>query len=109
MEKLEKYIDISPEQIRDWKARYGANSLSEATVSTDEGEYRFVLRKPGRNVLEAIASTKENVEAANKLLIGNCVLGGDTYVFEQDGSVYLSVLEEVSKLMGKAKASVKKL
>lgn len=110
MEKT-RYDEILPSDVQDWKAKYGANSLTEATITTQDGEYKFILRKPGRAVLEAVASIgdKEPSSAANKILIANCVLGGDTYVFEHDGAVYLAVLEQVSKLMSNAKAAVKKL
>ncbi|MBD3748510.1 MAG: hypothetical protein IE931_03345 [Sphingobacteriales bacterium] len=104
------YSEITPALITDWKAKYGEKSLSLATVKNADGdEFKFVLKKPNRSTLEAIAKAKDDSERINKLLLSNCVLGGDTYIFEQDGSVYLEVLTQIGKLSGKAETEVKKL
>lgn len=101
------FADITAEQIQDWKAKHGENSLSQATVTTEDGEYNFILRKPGRNVLEAVA--KDKTDSGNKIMLANCVLGGDTYAIEQDAAVYVAVVEQIGVLFKSAKVSVKKL
>ena len=107
------FADITPGQILDWKARYGSNTLREVTIKLEDedGEYQFVIRKHSRSVMDAMAKAgaKDKVEDANKILVANCVLGGDMAAFENDGAVYLAVLEQVTLLMGKSEAAVKKL
>lgn len=106
MEK-QTFADITAEQIQDWKAKHGKNSLSQATVTTEDGEYNFILCKPGRSVLEAVA--KDKTDNGNKIMLANCVLGGDTYAIEQDAAVYLAVVEQIGLLFTSAKASLKKI
>jgi len=113
MEEFQSYNDITPSLIQDWKAKFGPNSLREVTVDLpDEGlEYRFVLRKPGRGVMEAVATAgaKNDIAGSNKILIANCVLGGDMAAIENDAAVYLQVLDEIRQLVGKTESTVKKL
>lgn len=103
------FADITAEQIQDWKAKHGENSIHQATITTDCGEYNFIIRVPGRSVCQAVAKANSNAELQNKLLITNCLLGGDDYIFEQDGAVYLAVLDQIGLLHAKAEGSVKKL
>ena len=65
---------------------------------------KFVICKPTRNLLPSITQygKDQNIEALNRLLVTNCVLGGDMHYMDDevgDMAVYLAVLEEVGKLM----------
>lgn len=112
---MEDYNAITPDQIRDWKAKYGANSLREVSIKVLEEESeevsRFVLRKPGRSVMEAVAvaGAKNDIAGSNKILIANCVLGGDMAALENDAAVFLAVLDEIRQLVSKTDTTVKKL
>lgn len=103
---IKPFSAITPDDIQDWKARYGDN-LSEVEISN----FRFVVKKPSRSVLDLMAQhgKKQDVVAVNKALVSNCVLGGDIDEMENDGGVYATMLEELTKLMEKKKAVVKKL
>lgn len=111
--KSQSFSDITPAQIQDWKAKYGADSLSETTVSLpEEGtEYSFVVKKPNRAVMEAVAKagSKNDIEGSNKILLANCVLGGDMAAIENDGAVYIKLLDVIRLLLGNAESTVKKL
>lgn len=101
------FADITAEQIQDWKAKHGENSLRQITVTTEDGEYNYIIRKPGRSVSEAVAKDKN--DNANKIMLANCLLGGDIFAFEQDAAVYLGVVEQIGVLYKAANVSVKKL
>lgn len=115
MEKKEfqKRSDITAADIKKWKQTKGR--LKEVIIPLDdddikaEGESaKFIICAPTRNILSAIAhyGQEKNIDKINELLMKNCVLGGDMKYLEEeqgvgDTSVYLSVLEEVGKLMEK--------
>lgn len=87
----------------------------EITITPKEEEAgtvaRFVVIPPSRTVLNSLADfgIKKDVTNANKVLIANCVLGGDMEQLEQDGATYTAVMEELGKLMSNKQASIKKL
>lgn len=123
MEKttFQKIADVTEAMIKSWKQTKG--KLKRIDVSLDENDFEgtgekasFIICAPTRNILSAIAhyGQKKNLDKVNELLINNCVLGGDMkYLDEADGvgdtSVYLSVLEEVGKLMGSKKVTSKSI
>lgn len=104
---IKPFSEITPGHIINWKARYGINNLSEIEI----GESKFVVKKPNRIVLDLVGQhgNKGNVSDANKVLISNCVLGGDMDDLENDGGVYAGMLTELMKLLEKKTATVKKL
>jgi len=111
-QQVKKYSDITAEKITEWKARYGADSLSEVTVVTGEDKSaRFVIRKPNRSLMDAVAQhgISKNVTAANKVMINSCVLGGDMDDMERDGGVYTALLKEIESTLERYDSTVKKL
>lgn len=106
MEQIKPFDAITPDNIQDWKAKYG-DVLKEVTI----GQSKFVIKQPTRRVMDLMAQhgTNKDIVAANNTLINNCVLGGDMNEMEQDGNIYTSLLEELSHLLEKKKVSVKKL
>lgn len=109
--EFQKHSDITPDMNREWEAKYGKKRISDLEIETSDGDVaRFVIRKPDRQVLEAMGkyAAAKNVSATNKVLISNCVLGGDMEALEKDGEVYIEVLEQLNALKKKAKSTVKK-
>lgn len=103
------YADITPEVRKQWEAKYGKKRLHDIELETEDGSFRYVLRKPGRNVMEAVAKAGDkDISAANKIFISNCVLGGDMEAIDLDGDVYLTVLGEIAALTTQKKIKVKK-
>jgi len=119
MEKKEfqKIAEVTEAMISGWKKTKG--KLKRIDISLDENDFdgkgevaSFIICPPSRNILSAIAhyGQEKNIDKVNELLITNCVLGGDMkYLDEESGdtSVYLSVLEEVGKLMGTKRVNSK--
>jgi len=115
MDIPQKYADITTDHIKKWKQTKGVLT-EEAIPLSDEPNAKvakFVVCKPTRNVLSAIIDygKKEDVENVNKLLIANCVLGGDMeYLSEKgDTQIYLSMIEVLGKLLRPRVSKSKKL
>ncbi len=113
-----RYDEITEDMIRDWKAKYGFNSLRSCEVIVEEGTEgkepiiaNFVLRVPSRTVVDRVGElgAENKIGDSNKVFIANCVLGGDMDMLENDGAVYSKVLKEIGKLMAAKKSTVKKL
>lgn len=103
------YADITPEVRKQWEAKYGKKRLHDIELETEDGSFRYILRKPGRNVMEAVAKAGDkDIALANKIFISNCVLGGDMEAIDLDGDVYLTVLGEIAGLTTQKKIKVKK-
>ncbi len=104
------FEDITLEQNQEWEARYGKHRIMDLEIEVDDKTYNYVLRKPDRAVLESMGkhAIAKNVELTNRTLIKNCVLGGDMEAIDQDGSVYVEVLENLQKLKTEAKSTIKK-
>lgn len=120
MDKVfQKFSEITKAQITDWKKTKG--KLKQIDIPLDDADFNgtgavasFVICPPTRNILSAIAhyGQEKNIDKVNELLIQNCVLGGDMeYLDEQKGdtAVFLSVLDEVGKLMEKKRVISKTL
>jgi hypothetical protein len=115
-ERPQTYAEITPDIIQDWKAQTGYDELTVVNIKTkpappvpdgepqpekDLAKYaRYVVIPPTRSVMDALGqhSINKNVAASNKLLIANCILGGDMAILEQDGTVYGLVLDAINKL-----------
>lgn len=99
IEEFKKKINgFTKEQYDELKARYG-NRLRYLRVQVDEEEvHDFLLLRPNKNVILAIAHQRDDINAANELLIANCVVAGDKEALE-DGVVYSSVLEAIGGLL----------
>lgn len=120
MEKAyQKFSEITKTQISDWKKTKG--KLKQISIPLDENDFDgkgetadFIICAPTRNVLSALAhhGQEKNIDKINELLIANCVLGGDMKYLDADNgdtAIFLSVLDEVGKLMEKKRVISKTL
>ena len=91
--------------IEDLKAKYGKR-LKMVTISIAEDEsYEFAVVRPSRHVIMAMASKKDDLEAANDILIKNCVQGGDMEALE-DAAVYTKMIETLGEMIAGAQAFI---
>ena len=88
----------------------GKRNLREIVITTnDDYEFHYLVKKPSRSVLQAIAEyekTKQTSKIEN-LLIG-CVLEGDKEAFEHDGAMYLELMKQIGLLIMDIKSEIKK-
>lgn len=121
--KPQTYAEITAEDIQGWKAKTGHENLKLVEIELEkavmEGEKeispakfaRFICVPPTRTVMDALGQHQQtkNIAASNKLLIANCVLGGDFDIMEREGGVYGLLLAEISALSRKHDAVVKNI
>ena len=120
MEKeAQKFTEITKTMIADWKKTKG--KLKEISISLDDESFdknskvaKFIICPPTRGTLSAIGhyGQEKNIDKVNELLLSNCVLGGDMKYLDEatgDTAVFLSVLDEVGKLMEKKRVTSKNL
>ncbi|GGA84677.1 hypothetical protein GCM10008015_26830 [Flavobacterium palustre] len=103
------------EQIEAHAAKCGGRrNLREIPITTDSDEqFVYLVKKPSRAVMQAIAEEeqkkeKSNVTTIQKLMLG-CVLEGDKEAYEYDGAIYAQLLKAIGTLVQTAKSDVKKL
>lgn len=79
------------------KTKYG--KLYVIDIKLDEDEiYQFVVRRPTRDLLSALAKHKDDIDKANDLIIKNMVVAGDKNALD-DGLVYARLMKETSKII----------
>lgn len=113
-QKPQRYADITPEMIQDWKAKHGQYSLSEVAIDIAEVDgknvqAKFIIAIPNQETFYAINDNNNDAAKANKLIIGNCVLGGDMDYIDKDAQVYAAVLNNCAALLREKPSVVKKL
>lgn len=112
MNELKKYNEVTPDDIRDWKAKYGEDNISQIIIKTaDDKTADFIVRKPSRPVVDAVAkhNAAKDTTAAAKSMINNCILAGDIEKMEQDGGIYSSLLVRLTEQIKSYDTEVKKL
>lgn len=94
----EQIVGFTEEQHNEMRARYGKR-LKMLTVQVDEDErYDFLLVRPTKDTILAMESVRDDLNAANELLLNTCVVAGDRSALE-DSAVYTSVLGAVAELI----------
>lgn len=76
-----------------------------------EEPVHFLIKKPNQNFIRLIQS-KEYSGDADKIAdaaIKNCVLAGDMEALENDGSVYMGLVEQLMVLIQSSKVELKKV
>lgn len=88
----------------------GKRNLREIVITNDDEQFYYLVKKPSRAIMQAIAHAESKKETDNiqKLMLG-CVLEGDKEAYEHDGSIYISLLESVGALLYENKQELKKL
>lgn len=81
------------------EAKYGKR-LRMVTVVTDDGRADFLVIRPSRQHMMLVASKGKDgdYEAANNVLINNCVVAGNRELLDEDFAVYSTVLQVLQQL-----------
>lgn len=89
---------FTPAEHVELKAKYGKR-LRHVTVQLDEEErYDYLVARPNKDVILAMATHRNDLNVANELLINTCVVAGDKEALE-DAAVYTAVLTAVGELI----------
>lgn len=96
----------------------GRRNLKEVPVYTDDNYvFWYLVKRPSKNVLQAIAEAKEKGDKKNdptaindiqKLMMG-CVLEGDKDAYEHDGSIYVTLCKEIGLMARESRSTLKNL
>lgn len=89
----------------------GRRNLRELSIVTDDGfEYRYLVKMPGRAVVNAIMQyeSKKDFAGQQKVMLG-CVLEGDKAAYEFDGRIYGELIVQIGEMANGVKGSIKKL
>lgn len=97
-EEKKQIVGFTEEEHEALKARYGKR-LRLVTVELDKDErYDFLLARPNKDMILALTSLRDDLNAANELLLNTCVVAGDRGALE-DSAVYTSVLGAIGELI----------
>lgn len=119
--EFQAFKDITDSVKAEWRAKYG-DEVEVVVIPVKKGDRdpkgekaRFVVVPPTRNVVQAAGeyATEEKHEQADKVLMGNCVLGGDMKWLEPEpvgrDRIYRTVLKKLTEMLTEKRASVEKL
>lgn len=94
----------------------GVRNLKEIPVYTDDNYiFWYLVKRPSKNVIQAIAEAKEKGDKKNdhtaitdvqKLMMG-CVLEGDKDAYEHDGSIYVTLCKEIGMMARESRSTLK--
>lgn len=108
-EEKKKINGFTEDMYREMKAKYG-NRLRLVTVVTEDGRFDYLVIRPSRAHMMLVASKGKDgdYEAANEVLIKNCVVAGDRHTLDDDFSVYSTVMQAIQQLTEAQQAFIAK-
>lgn len=98
-EEKKRINGFTEEEYAALEAKFGRR-LRMVTVETDDGSADFLVIRPSRQHMMLVASKGKDgdYEAANNVLIQNCVVAGDRNILDEDFAVYSTVLQVLQQL-----------
>lgn len=98
-EEKKKIEGFTAEEYAAQEAKYGKR-LRMVTVVTDDGRADFLVIRPSRQHMMLVASKGKDgdYEAANNVLINNCVVAGNRELLDEDFAVYSTILQVLQQL-----------
>lgn len=108
-EEKKKIEGFTAEEYAAQEAKYGKR-LRMVTVVTDDGRADFLVIRPSRQHMMLVASKGKDgdYEAANNVLINNCVVAGNRELLDEDFAVYSTILQVLQQLTEANKAFFRK-
>lgn len=96
----------------------GRRNLKEIPIYTEDNYvFWYLVKRPSKNVLQAIAEAKERgdikkdataITDIQKLMMG-CVLEGDKDAYEHDGSIYVTLCKQIGMMARESRDTLKNL
>lgn len=99
VEEKKRIVGFTAEEYAAQEAKYGKR-LRMVTVVTDDGRADFLVIRPSRQHMMLVAAKGKDgdYEAANNVLINNCVVAGNRELLDEDFAVYSTVLQILQQL-----------
>lgn len=100
---------FSAEEYTAQEAKYGKR-LRMVTVITEDGRADFLVIRPSRQHMMLVAAKGKDgdYEAANNVLINNCVVAGNRELLDEDFAVYSTILQVLQQLTEASQAFFRK-
>lgn len=98
-EERNEIVGFTAEEYAAQEAKYGKR-LRMVTVVTDDGRADFLVIRPSRQHMMLVASKGKDgdYEAANNVMIQNCVVAGNRQLLDEDFAVYSTILQVLKQL-----------
>lgn len=110
---MEKKVLYTPEQLAEWKNKYGADALREVSFEDNEGvSYKAVIRKPTRSVIAAFSAVAaKDADKGMQSMVKNCLLVTDIddLYAEERADCFFAVAKCVQDLIAVRNEEIKKL
>lgn len=108
-EEKSKINGFTEAEHKDLKEKYG-NRLRMVSVETEDGRYDYLVIRPSRAHMMLVANKGKDgdFEAANNVLIQNCVVAGDRKAIEEDYAVYSTLLTAIQQMTEAVQAFIGK-
>ncbi len=94
---LENLTVVTQEEFTKLQATHGKLYVLDIMIDKDES-YQYIAKRPTRQLLSAIAEHKDDIDAANDLILKNMIVAGDLKALD-DGIVYGQLMKEMGALM----------
>ncbi len=93
-----KVEEVTPEQIKGWKDKH--KQVIKISIPVGTGKVQFMLGRPTRSVLDNWVAKleKDDAKGARDVLKANCILAGDTSIFDDDVNVESTVMKNITKM-----------
>ncbi len=108
-EEKSKINGFTEAEHKDLKAKYG-NRIRMVTIETEDGRFDYLVIRPSRAhmMLVATKGKEGDFEAANNVLIQNCVVAGNKQAIEEDYAVYSTLLTAIQQMTEAVQAFIRK-
>ncbi len=108
--ELEDFKAKYPRVVREIEV-YPSGTTFDKDGTPSEEPACFLVKKPSKSLLSLITSKeyKDAPEKINEAVVKNCVLVGDTELMENDASIYMGLVTELSTMIETAKVALKKV
>ena len=96
---------VSAVEFDQLKARYRFLYVINVVIGDvigDDERYQFIVKRPDRALFSAIADSKDDIDAANDLIVKNLMVAGDKDALD-DGLVFAGFIQQVGHVMQQGK------
>jgi hypothetical protein len=100
---ISKLCCVTQVVFADLQAKYGKLYVIDVAIDADES-YQFLIRRPTRQILELIESSKSDVSKVNDIIIKNLVVAGNEMNVLDDGIVFAQFNLQAAKIIQQGQA-----
>lgn len=101
--------EVTPDDISGFKKHHGV--VKQITVKTASGQEQFIIGRPTRNQLDAVAKYSQDgkLNKVRELLQNSCVCAGNIKALENDINLQNTVIDKITEMLEKLEVEEKEL